>query len=46
MFCLVRRALRDDVLGGYEVKEGDDIFISVWNLHRSCHMFFRPCSTS
>jgi len=32
---LIRRALKEDVLGGYKIKEGDDMFISVWNLHRS-----------
>lgn len=29
-----RRALADDVLGGYNVPKGSDIFISTWNLHR------------
>lgn len=32
---LIRRALEDDVLGGYPVSAGSDIFISVWNLHRN-----------
>lgn len=32
--ALCRRALRPDVLGGFPVAEGDDLFISVWNLHR------------
>lgn len=32
---LIRRALQDDMLGGYPIKQGQDIFISVWNLHRS-----------
>ncbi|KAL3838490.1 hypothetical protein ACJIZ3_023081 [Penstemon smallii] len=32
---LIRRSLEDDVLGEYPVKKGEDIFISVWNLHRS-----------
>ncbi|KZV37354.1 protein LUTEIN DEFICIENT 5, chloroplastic-like [Dorcoceras hygrometricum] len=31
---LIRRSLGDDVLGGYPIKSGEDIFISVWNLHR------------
>lgn len=35
MLLLGRRAIQEDLLGGYEVKPGDDIFISVWNLHRS-----------
>ncbi|XP_073159484.1 protein LUTEIN DEFICIENT 5, chloroplastic [Henckelia pumila] len=30
---LIRRSLEDDVLGEYPVKSGEDIFISVWNLH-------------
>lgn len=32
---LIRRALADDVLDGYKVPAGSDIFISVWNLHRN-----------
>ena len=40
---LIRRALADDVLppglrgvpGGYPIGKGADLFISVWNLHRS-----------
>ncbi|KAG6556322.1 hypothetical protein Mapa_002265 [Marchantia paleacea] len=32
---LIRRAMEDDMLGQYLVKEGEDLFISVWNLHRS-----------
>ena len=32
---LIRRALEDDVLDGFEVKAGSDMFISTWNLHRS-----------
>lgn len=32
---LIRRLLQDDELGGYTIKKGEDIFISVWNLHRS-----------
>ncbi|CAI5975863.1 unnamed protein product [Closterium sp. NIES-65] len=44
---LIRRALEDDVLGGYPIKEGQDIFISVWNLHHSPELWqdaeaFRP----
>ncbi|KAE9617719.1 hypothetical protein Lal_00027290 [Lupinus albus] len=31
---LIRRSLEDDVLGEYPIKSGEDIFISVWNLHR------------
>ena len=33
---LIRRALEEDNLGGYTVAPGSDLFISVWNLHRSC----------
>ncbi|KAG4937256.1 hypothetical protein JHK82_051471 [Glycine max] len=32
---LIRRSLEDDVLGEYPIKRNEDIFISVWNLHRS-----------
>ncbi|XP_022742925.1 protein LUTEIN DEFICIENT 5, chloroplastic-like isoform X2 [Durio zibethinus] len=32
---LIRRSLEDDVLGKYPIKRGEDIFISVWNLHHS-----------
>ncbi|RDX81107.1 Protein LUTEIN DEFICIENT 5, chloroplastic [Mucuna pruriens] len=32
---LIRRSLEEDVLGEYPIKRGEDIFISVWNLHRS-----------
>lgn len=32
---LIRRALDDDVLGGFKVEKGSDLFISVWNLHRN-----------
>ncbi|THU47879.1 hypothetical protein C4D60_Mb09t20300 [Musa balbisiana] len=32
---LIRRSLKDDVLGKYPINRGEDIFISVWNLHRS-----------
>lgn len=31
---LIRRSVGDDVLGEYPIKSGEDIFISVWNLHR------------
>ncbi|KAK9160165.1 hypothetical protein Syun_006506 [Stephania yunnanensis] len=30
---LIRRSLDNDVLGKYPIKRGEDIFISVWNLH-------------
>ncbi|KAF5733539.1 protein LUTEIN DEFICIENT 5 chloroplastic isoform X2 [Tripterygium wilfordii] len=36
---LIRRSLEDDVLGEYSIKRGEDIFISVWNLHRSPHLW-------
>ena len=32
-----RRALEADTLGGYPIAQGDDLFISVWNLHRWVH---------
>ncbi|OIW17878.1 hypothetical protein TanjilG_00235 [Lupinus angustifolius] len=32
---LIRRSLEDDVLGEYPIKRDEDIFISIWNLHRS-----------
>ncbi|KAM3289997.1 protein LUTEIN DEFICIENT 5, chloroplastic isoform X1 [Capsicum chacoense] len=31
---LIRRSIEEDVIGGYPIKRGEDIFISVWNLHR------------
>lgn len=30
---LIRRSMEEDVLGKYPIKRGEDIFISVWNLH-------------
>ncbi|MCL7052304.1 hypothetical protein MKW94_027826 [Papaver nudicaule] len=30
---LIRRSLQDDMLGEYPITRGEDIFISVWNLH-------------
>ncbi|XP_062084232.1 protein LUTEIN DEFICIENT 5, chloroplastic [Humulus lupulus] len=32
---LIRRSIDNDMLGQYPIKRGEDIFISVWNLHRS-----------
>nr|ASW34030.1 cytochrome P450 monooxygenase CYP97A [Chrysanthemum x morifolium] len=32
---LIRRSIEDDVLDKYPIKRGEDLFISVWNLHRS-----------
>ena len=31
---LIRRAVENDVLSGFSVAAGSDIFISVWNIHR------------
>lgn len=31
---MIRRSIEEDVVGGYPIKRGEDIFISVWNLHR------------
>jgi beta-ring hydroxylase len=39
---LIRRSIDDDVLGKYPIKRGEDIFISVWNLHRSPHHWNDP----
>ncbi|MCO5578022.1 hypothetical protein L7F22_031860 [Adiantum nelumboides] len=44
---LIRRSLQDDKLESYPIQKGEDIFISVWNLHRSPHLWedaddFRP----
>jgi cytochrome P450 len=47
---LIRRALADDVLppglngdpNGYPIGKGADLFISVWNLHRSPHLWKDP----
>ncbi|CAL2269737.1 unnamed protein product [Prunus armeniaca] len=32
---LIRRSLEDDRLGDYSIKRNEDIFICIWNLHRS-----------
>ncbi|KAL6779702.1 CYP97A5 [Auxenochlorella protothecoides x Auxenochlorella symbiontica] len=39
---LIRRALGDDTLQGFRLPKGSDIFISVWNLHRSPAHWDRP----
>lgn len=47
---LIRRALGNDILppglngdpNGYPIGKGADIFISVWNLHRSPHLWKDP----
>ena len=47
---LIRRALGDDVLpsglngdpNGYPIGKGADLFISVWNLHHSPHLWKDP----
>ncbi|XP_021283103.1 protein LUTEIN DEFICIENT 5, chloroplastic [Herrania umbratica] len=39
---LIRRSLEDDVLGKYPIKRGEDIFISVWNLHHSPSLWEDP----
>ncbi|CAL8463765.1 g3299 [Coccomyxa elongata] len=39
---LIRRAINDDVLGGYHVAAGSDIFISVWNIHRNPGYWSQP----
>lgn len=39
---LIRRALQDDKFDDYEVPQGADIFISVWNLHRDPANWDRP----
>jgi beta-ring hydroxylase len=39
---LIRRALEEDVIGGFPVRKGQDIFISVWNLHRSPAIWKNP----
>ncbi|KAF2307371.1 hypothetical protein GH714_026682 [Hevea brasiliensis] len=36
---LIRRSLENDMLGKYPIKRDEDIFISVWNLHRSPHLW-------
>lgn len=32
---LIRRSKEDDQLGKYYIRRGEDIFISLWNIHRS-----------
>ncbi|KAF8056787.1 CYP97A3 [Scenedesmus sp. PABB004] len=39
---LIRRALADDAFDEYVVPAGSDIFISVWNLHRSPALWDDP----
>jgi cytochrome P450 len=39
---LACRALEDDVFDEYTVPAGSDIFISVWNLHRSPQLWPEP----
>eukprot|EP01025_Chloroclados_australasicus_P021209 TRINITY_DN2223_c0_g2_i5.p1 TRINITY_DN2223_c0_g2~~TRINITY_DN2223_c0_g2_i5.p1 ORF type:complete len:571 (-),score=26.99 TRINITY_DN2223_c0_g2_i5:278-1990(-) len=39
---LIRRAIEDDYFGNYLVKAGSDIFISVWNMHRSDTIWENP----
>eukprot|EP00899_Mesostigma_viride_P013499 jgi/Mesvir1/2214/Mv09858-RA.1 len=39
---LIRRTLCDTVINGYDVKKGEDIFLSVWNLHRDPNSWERP----
>jgi beta-ring hydroxylase len=39
---LIRRALECDVIAGYTVPAGTDLFISVWNLHRSPALWEEP----
>jgi len=47
---LIRRSLEEDVLppglngdpNGYPIGKGADLFISVWNLHRSPHLWKEP----
>ncbi|KAK3242080.1 hypothetical protein CYMTET_48208 [Cymbomonas tetramitiformis] len=39
---LIRRTVQDVNIGGYELEAGTDMFISVWNLHRSPSLWARP----
>nr|AGN27239.1 CYP97A1 [Parachlorella kessleri] len=39
---LIRRSLEPDTLAGFEIQEGQDIFIATWNLHRSPQLWDRP----
>ncbi|KAG1666004.1 hypothetical protein FOA52_010102 [Chlamydomonas sp. UWO 241] len=39
---LIRRALEDDTFDQYTITKGSDIFISVWNLHRSADLWKNP----
>ena len=41
---LIRRALEPDTLAGYTIAPGDDLFISVWNLHRSVQNLAPSCT--
>jgi beta-ring hydroxylase len=39
---LIRRALEEDTVAGYTLAPGSDLFISVWNLHRSPEYWDHP----
>ena len=39
---LIRRAIEPVKLGGYDIAEGTDFFISVWNLHRNPRLWDKP----
>ena len=39
---LIRRALEEDSFDNYSIPPGSDIFISVWNLHRSPEFWPNP----
>ncbi|KMZ61681.1 hypothetical protein ZOSMA_50G00980 [Zostera marina] len=39
---LIRRSLEDDMLGMFPIKKGEDIFISIWNLHHCPNNWVDP----
>jgi beta-ring hydroxylase len=39
---LIRRAIEPVKVGGYDIAEGTDFFISVWNLHRNPRLWDKP----
>ena len=43
---LIRRAIEPVKVGGYDIAEGTDFFISVWNLHRNPRLGTNPKSSS
>ena len=39
---LIRRTIEPTTLGGYSIGAGEDLFISIWNIHRSPQLWEEP----